>query len=84
MSGVYCLYLYLVYCPIFIYIIDVLTRSNATLPCRVAKREKKVKGESSLLSLGCGPRLRGHGDLGAVVLGLALKLNRRCFPESPP
>ncbi|KAI5165375.1 hypothetical protein NEIRO03_0317 [Nematocida sp. AWRm78] len=66
------------------YVIDVLTRSNATPPCHVAKIEKEVKGESSLLSLGSGPSLRGHGVLGAVALGLALKLSRRCFPESPP
>ncbi|EIJ93218.1 uncharacterized protein NEPG_02174, partial [Nematocida parisii ERTm1] len=53
-------------------------------PCYVAKREKRVKGKSSLLSLESGPSLRGHGASGAVALGLALKLSRRCFPESPP
>ncbi|OAG31484.1 hypothetical protein NEIG_00784 [Nematocida sp. ERTm5] len=52
--------------------------------CRIAKREKKVKQESSLLSLGSGPSLRGNGVLGAVALGLALKLSRQCFPESLP
>ncbi|KAI5184645.1 hypothetical protein NEIRO03_1773 [Nematocida sp. AWRm78] len=61
---------------VIILLSDVLTRSNATFALPRSQEREESGREGSLLSSGSGLRLRGHGVLLTVVLGLALKLSR--------